>query len=96
MDMVSEIIDIINNNLINNILELGDTERLPERQMITLKDVLEDLTQKGMDSLTFIHIIIDLEDKYEIEFPDELLLMENLNTVSKIEKMIINIKDGEN
>lgn len=43
-----------------------------------------DLSLIGMDSLKFISIIVELEKEFEIEYPDEYLVMANMNTVHKI------------
>lgn len=46
--------------------------------------VNEELTDLGMDSITFISIIVALEEEFECEFPDEKLLLSEMNTVQKI------------
>ena len=38
----------------------------------------------GMDSLTFISIVVEVESVFGIEVPDEVLLMEEWQTVEKI------------
>lgn len=47
-----------------------------------------DLLELGVDSIMFIRIIIGLEDHFNIEIPDEYLLLTELNTVSKIVNLI--------
>ena len=53
-------------------------------------DDLRDLTQINIfddlsfDSLEFVQLIIDLEQAFDIEIPDEYLLMDSLSTVEKI------------
>lgn len=55
-----------------------------------VKNISEDenLNRIGIDSINFIEIIISLEDEYNIAFEDEELLLENLNTVNKLYKII--------
>ncbi|ACL76837.1 acyl carrier protein [Ruminiclostridium cellulolyticum] len=48
----------------------------------------ENLNRVGVDSVNFIEIIIGLEDKLNIVFDDEELLLDNLNTLKKLEKVI--------
>lgn len=42
------------------------------------------LEQYGLDSLKSISLILDIEEHFEIEFPDELLSFEHLATVRTI------------
>lgn len=58
----------------------------------------DDLSQHGMDSITFIRIIVALEEEFDIEIPDEYLLMSEMNTVSKIISVVsaaLDIKEHE-
>ena len=51
------------------------------------KDVLEcvDLQDDlGMDSITFISIVVEVEAHFNIEIPDNILLLENFQTVDAI------------
>ncbi len=50
-----------------------------------LEDNLQDL---GLESFAFIRIIVSLEDEFGIEIPDELLYMEQLDTISKIVNVV--------
>lgn len=47
-----------------------------------------DLELLDVDSVQFISIVIDLEDRFKICIPDELLLLENFQKVSSIENLI--------
>lgn len=51
---------------------------------ITLKDIKEDLTLLGMDSLSFVRIVVLLEEEFECEIPDSKLLISEMNTGEKI------------
>ena len=46
-----------------------------------LKDSLPEL---GMDSITFIQIVVALEEEFECEIPDENLLITEMDTVQKM------------
>ena len=52
----------------------------------------KDLTELGMDSIVFIHMIVQIEDQFEIEIPDEYLILNKLNTISKIAEIICQLK----
>ena len=44
-------------------------------------DLIDDL---GMDSINFVSLIIELEATFDVQFPDEWLLMEKFRTFSQI------------
>lgn len=48
-------------------------------------DLIDDL---GYDSISLINLVISIEKKYMIEIPDDLLLMENLRSYIKINKIV--------
>ena len=51
------------------------------------------------DSLTFVNIIVGVEDAFEIELPDEMLVIENLgtfNTLLERINLVVTIKDASN
>ena len=48
----------------------------------------EDLNVIGIDSISFIQIVVGLEDNLEIEIPDEKLLMEEMGTFNKITMVV--------
>ena len=52
----------------------------------------EDLTQVGMDSITFIKIIVTLEEEFECEVPDSKLLISEMNTVNKMIRILKDIE----
>ena len=51
---------------------------------ITIEQVDDDLSELGLDSLSFIRLIVSLEEEYNVEFKDEDLILSNMNTVKKI------------
>ena len=51
---------------------------------IDAEQIDKDLSVIGMDSLVFMRVIVALEEEFDIEIPDEKLLMPEMNTVSKI------------
>ena len=48
----------------------------------------EDLNVIGIDSISFIQIVVALEDNFEIEIPDEKLLMEEMGTFNRITMVV--------
>ena len=45
------------------------------------------VTEYIKDSITFITFIVDLETEFDIEIPDEYLILPKLNTISNIIKI---------
>lgn len=55
-------------------------------------DLIDDL---GMDSITFISIVVEVEAYFNIEVPDDMLLMDNFKKVDKIVNIIVNELDSK-
>lgn len=53
----------------------------------------EDLQEKGMDSMSFVKIIVALELEYEIEFEDEDLMTLQLSTLLELETRVTELID---
>ena len=72
---------------------------MQEKLLKIIRDVLEDqnmeinkndgLQALGIDSIKFIRIVIAIEDTFDIEVPDEYLLFSELNTLEKMENMLL-------
>lgn len=67
---VEKIIEILNSNI--------------ENIEISIEQVNDDLSDLGMDSISFIKTIVSLEEEFECEIPDEKLIISEMNTVNKI------------
>lgn len=50
-------------------------------------DLIDDL---GMDSITFISIVVEVEAHFNMEVPDDMLLLENFKCVDDIVSVIEN------
>lgn len=48
-------------------------------------DMIEDFIE---DSITFITLIVEIEQEFDIEIPDEFLSIERMATISSIKEMI--------
>lgn len=51
---------------------------------ISMEQLNENLTDMGMDSITFIQIIVGLEEAFDCEIPDSKLLITEMDTVQKM------------
>lgn len=54
----------------------------------------EQFTDLELDSLRFISLIINIEDKFEITIPDEYLSGNSLNTFSDFSEVISIVKNS--
>ena len=55
--------------------------------IIEYVDLIDDM---GMDSITFISIVVEVEAHFNIEVPDDMLLFENFKCVDDIVSVIEN------
>lgn len=56
-----------------------------DADLIEYMDFVDDM---GMDSMTFISIVVEIETLFEITVPDDLILMENFRRVEDIVELI--------
>ena len=42
----------------------------------------------GMDSITFITLIVEIEEHFGIVVPDEIILMENFKTIADVTRIV--------
>ena len=84
MDNIKEkIINIVNDNIENvDIIGHEQTD--------------EDLSLLGMDSIKFISIVVALEGAFEIEVPDEKLLITEMGTLNKIISVVSTALEKKN
>ena len=61
-----------------------------DKDILEYTDLMDDL---GMDSITFISIVVEIEDVFEITVPDDLLLMENFRNVDSIIQIVEDAKN---
>ena len=76
----------IKESVIDLIAELF-TEQHFDRDILEHIDLIDDA---GMDSITFITLIIHIEEKFNITILDELLLMDNFKSADDIVEIIEN------
>lgn len=86
-----QVLKIINSGLMAN-NEIGEEKKT----IITEKMLDEDLSEKGMDSIAFINIIVSLEEEFECELPDEKLILSEMNTVNKIMDVLYELESSAN
>lgn len=53
--------------------------------IIEYVDLIDDL---GMDSITFISIVVEIESQFDIEISDDMLLLENFKCVDDIVSIV--------
>jgi acyl carrier protein len=67
VSIISKILEILNANL--------------DGAELTSENIDVDLSQHDMDSITFITIVVNIEERFDIEYPDESLLITESNTI---------------
>lgn len=77
-----DILNIINSNVENINLQLEQTD--------------EDLSELGMNSVSFISVVVAIERYFEIEYPDEYLLISQSNTLSVLTNIISEVIKKKN
>ncbi|GFI46783.1 D-alanine--poly(phosphoribitol) ligase subunit 2 [Lachnospiraceae bacterium] len=56
-------------------------------------DLDTDLKNIGLDSLSFVKTVVEIENHFGIEFPDERLDIFKADTVRKLCKIVMEVKD---
>ena len=81
-DILDKVLKVLNTNL--------------ENTEITFEQTEDDLSALGMDSIAFIRVVVALEEAFDIEIPDEYLLITEMNTLSKMTDVISTVLDHQN
>lgn len=55
---------------------------------LTSENLDDNLCELGMDSITFIQIVVALEEEFECEIEDSKLLLIEMDTVNKLVKVL--------
>ena len=69
-------------NIVNEVLK---------ESTVSDKDIDKNLMAYGMDSIKFIHMIVDIEKYYGCEIPESKLLLEEMNTIEKIMNVLMSV-----
>ncbi len=72
------IIEVLREVYINAIIDID---------ILAHVDLIDDL---GMDSISFITIVVRIENVFDIKIPDEMLLMEKFRNIDNIVEIISN------
>ncbi|TCL56199.1 acyl carrier protein [Kineothrix alysoides] len=67
-----------------NIYEIISSVLGVDFEFVKSMDENEDLVSMGMDSIKFISIVVALEEAFEVEYPDECLVITHSNTLNKL------------
>lgn len=63
-----------------------------DKDMLEYVDLIDDL---GMESITFVSVVVEVEDLFGITIPDDVLLLDYFRNVNGILKIIEDIKNKE-
>lgn len=85
--------DMVENLIIETLTEMGIcidvSQRLSTDGVLSPPDI--DLRDYVDDSIIFISLIVELERKFGMEFPDELLLIDKWNSLSGFSYLLMEI-----
>lgn len=70
-------------NVMKQILKITN-DNLEEDIIIYEHQIEDDLSQYKLNSISFIKIIVAIEETFEVEIPDEYLLFSEMNTIAKM------------
>ncbi|WP_338553874.1 phosphopantetheine-binding protein [Paenibacillus sp. KS-LC4] len=59
---------------------------LPQEELVHLN-----LNNYGLDSISSINLVLDIETHFNIVYPDELLMFEDMNTLQKLVDAVTSI-----
>ena len=79
----------IKSKLVDMLAELFP-DSVVDKDVLEYADLMDDL---GMDSITFISLIVELEGVFEIIVPDDMLLMENFRNIDSIIQIVEDAKN---
>lgn len=59
------------------------TNTVPLTKILTCRDLDTNLQDIGMDSISFVSIVVTLEDYFSFTFPEERIVITKMNTIRK-------------
>lgn len=68
-----------------NLMSILFTDNGFDVDIIEYTDLIDDL---DMDSITFISLIVEIESLFNIQIPDDFLLMDNFKNINDIIKVV--------
>lgn len=66
-----------------------------ENMEVSQEKLKDSLPEMGMDSITFIQIVVALEEEFECVIPDEKLLITEMDTVQKMVDVLQSVYDNQ-
>lgn len=64
-----------------------------EKVEINKEQINDNLSELGMDSLSFVRMVVALEEEFDCEIPDSKLLVTEMDTVEKIMNVLQSLYD---
>ena len=75
-------------HLITNEGIISTVNAIMKNVELTCQDMDVNLTELGMDSITFIQVVVALEEEFECEIPDSKLLLTEMDTLNKLKEVL--------
>ena len=85
---------MLNDDIIHIILQDSDESYI--NSLLNIKDVKEIhiFDDLNYDSIKFIQLVVKLEEKFGLEFPDEYLQMDRFSTIDQIICVVTDLMEG--
>ncbi len=80
-DILDKILKIVNDNI--------------ENSEVSSDKFDDELSALGMNSISFIQIIVLIEETFNIEVPDEKLLITEMGTINKMLEVIVTLIEND-
>lgn len=80
------------NDLVENKIRELIKECMPKFERVKNLKNNDDLLFLGLDSISFIKLVVLLETNFAIQIPDEKLLLSEFSTIDKILKIVNQLK----
>jgi len=76
----------LDENIVNQVVKIvrSNIPTIPE----DFSQLNSDLSQLGMDSIIFIRIVVAIEEAFDMEVPDEKLLITEMGTIQKMVEVV--------
>lgn len=86
---VTERIDFVENSIHNTFDIILDILDLIGMKVFLENDIDDiNLSEIGFDSVTFISFVVEIEDRFQIEIPDEFLILDNVVSLRGFSNLI--------
>lgn len=78
----------------NEMFRERDNEMNIKHQCVSEESIYKPIIELGVDSMALVQLVVLIEEKYEIEIPDEYLLFDENLTLESLIKIVSDLVQG--